>query len=65
MYIMYGKPDEIEAHPSGGSYDRPQDEGGGQTSTFPLKPGAIATWKTLVRKSSLSSSIPACAANIT
>jgi len=40
MYIMYGKPDEIEAHPSGGSYDRPQDEGGGQTSTFPFE-----TWR--------------------
>ena len=37
MYIMYGKPDEIEAHPSGGAYDRPQDEGGGQTSTFPFE----------------------------
>ncbi len=40
MYIMYGKPDEIEAHPSGGSYDRPQSEGGGQTSTFPFE-----TWR--------------------
>src|SRR5450432_1710101 len=40
MYIMYGKPDEIEAHPSGGTYDRPQDEGGGQTSTFPFE-----TWR--------------------
>jgi GWxTD domain-containing protein len=40
MYIMYGKPDEIEAHPSGGAYDRPQDEGGGQTSTFPFE-----TWR--------------------
>src|SRR5207253_4472824 len=40
MYIMYGKPDEIESHPSGGSYDRPQDEGGGQTSTFPFE-----TWR--------------------
>ena len=40
MYIMYGKPDEIESHPSGGTYDRPQDEGGGQTSTFPFE-----TWR--------------------
>jgi GWxTD domain-containing protein len=40
MYIMYGKPDEIESHPSGGAYDRPQDEGGGQTSTFPFE-----TWR--------------------
>jgi hypothetical protein len=34
---MYGKPDEIDAHPSGGTYDRPIDEGGGQTSTFPFE----------------------------
>src|SRR6202140_1404155 len=40
MYIMYGKPDEIEAHPSGGTYDRPQEEGGGTTSTFPFE-----TWR--------------------
>jgi GWxTD domain-containing protein len=37
MYIMYGPPDEIEAHPSGGMYNRPQEEGGGQTSTFPFE----------------------------
>jgi GWxTD domain-containing protein len=37
IYISYGKPDEIEAHPSGGSYNRPYDEGGGETSTFPFE----------------------------
>ncbi len=37
MYIAYGKPDSIDAHPSGGSYDRPMEEGGGQTSTFPFE----------------------------
>ncbi|RRA49895.1 GWxTD domain-containing protein [Acidipila sp. EB88] len=37
MYIAYGKPDSIDSHPSGGSYDRPMDEGGGQTSTFPFE----------------------------
>jgi GWxTD domain-containing protein len=37
IYIMYGKPDEIESHPSGGSYDRPMEEGGGSTSTFPFE----------------------------
>ena len=37
MYIMYGKPDEIESHPSGGTYERPMDEGGGETSTFPFE----------------------------
>ena len=37
IYIMYGPPDEIEDHPSGGTYDRPPEEGGGQTSTFPFQ----------------------------
>jgi GWxTD domain-containing protein len=37
MYIMYGAPDEIDAHPSGGTYNRPIDEGGGETSTFPFE----------------------------
>ncbi|MDX2029843.1 MAG: GWxTD domain-containing protein [Blastocatellia bacterium] len=37
MYIMFGKPDQIESHPSGGSYDRPTWEGGGSTSTFPFE----------------------------
>jgi GWxTD domain-containing protein len=37
IYIEFGKPDEIESHPSGGSYDRPMDEGGGQTSTYPFE----------------------------
>jgi GWxTD domain-containing protein len=34
IYIMYGKPDEIDSHPSGGIYERPIEEGGGETSTF-------------------------------
>jgi GWxTD domain-containing protein len=37
MYIAYGKPDSTESHPSGGSYERPMDEGGGETSTFPFE----------------------------
>ena len=37
IYIMYGPADEIESHPSGGTYDRPQDEGGGTTSTYPFE----------------------------
>lgn len=37
IYIIWGKPDDIEAHPSGGSYNRPDKEGGGQTSTFPFE----------------------------
>src|SRR6267143_2121577 len=39
-YIVFGPADEIEAHPSGGAYNRPQDEGGGETSTFPFE-----TWR--------------------
>jgi GWxTD domain-containing protein len=37
IYIIYGKPDEIESHPSGGTYERPMEEGGGETSTFPFE----------------------------
>jgi len=33
--------DEIESHPSGGQYERPMEEGGGSTSTFPLSNGGI------------------------
>ena len=37
IYIMFGKADQIESHPSGGSYDRPAWEGGGSTSTYPFE----------------------------
>ncbi len=37
IYIAYGPPDEIDSHPSGGSYNRPQAEGGGTTSTYPFE----------------------------
>ncbi len=37
IYITYGPPDEKETHPSGGSYERPPEEGGGTTSTFPFE----------------------------
>jgi GWxTD domain-containing protein len=37
IYISYGKPDSIDSHPSGGNYDRPAEEGGGSTSTFPFE----------------------------
>jgi GWxTD domain-containing protein len=37
IYIAYGKPDSIESHPSGGNYERPIEEGGGNTSTFPFE----------------------------
>ena len=37
IYIMYGPPDENDSHPSGGTYERPMEEGGGETSTFPFE----------------------------
>ena len=37
IYIKYGKPDSIDSHPSGGQYERPVDEGGGETSTYPFE----------------------------
>src|SRR6266852_4905239 len=40
MYIMWGPADEVESHPSGGTYDRPMEEGGGSTSTYPFE-----TWR--------------------
>jgi GWxTD domain-containing protein len=40
IYIIWGPPDEIESHPTGGTYDRPMDEGGGSTTTYPWE-----TWR--------------------
>jgi len=40
IYIIWGKPDEIESHPTGGTYDRPTEEGGGSTTTYPWE-----TWR--------------------
>ena len=37
IYIVYGPADEIESHPSGGTYERPMEEGGGSTSTYPFE----------------------------
>jgi GWxTD domain-containing protein len=37
IYITFGKPDETESHPSGGSYERESYEGGGSTSTYPFE----------------------------
>ena len=37
IYITFGKPDSVEAHPSGGAYDRPSYEGGGSTTTYPFE----------------------------
>jgi GWxTD domain-containing protein len=35
IYILWGPPDEVESHPTGGTYDRPIDQGGGSTTTYP------------------------------
>src|SRR5262249_8081886 len=37
IYIKYGRPDEIQAHPAGGPFDRPSYEGGGTTTTYPFE----------------------------
>ncbi|HEY2846657.1 MAG TPA: GWxTD domain-containing protein, partial [Pyrinomonadaceae bacterium] len=37
IYIQWGKPDEVESHPSGGGYERPDYEGGGSTTTYPFE----------------------------
>jgi len=37
IYIKYGPPDEREEHPSGGTYDRPIEEGGGTTTVYPFE----------------------------
>src|SRR5207248_3796510 len=36
-YVVFGPPDEIESHAGGGAYERPMEEGGGSTSTFPFE----------------------------
>jgi len=40
IYITFGPPDEIDSHPTGGTYQRPWEEGGGTTSTYPFE-----TWR--------------------
>ncbi|MBS1839677.1 MAG: GWxTD domain-containing protein [Acidobacteria bacterium] len=35
IYIIWGPADEVDSHPTGGTYDRPMDEGGGSTTTYP------------------------------
>ena len=37
IYITFGPADEVESHPSGGTYERPFEEGGGTTSTYPFE----------------------------
>ncbi len=37
IYIIHGPPDEVEANPSGGEYERTLPEGGGRTSVYPYE----------------------------
>ena len=37
IYIKFGKPDEIEAHPSGGPYQQKSYEGSGTITTYPFE----------------------------
>jgi GWxTD domain-containing protein len=40
IYIIWGPADEVDSHPTGGTYDRPMEEGGGSTTTYPWE-----TWR--------------------
>ncbi len=40
IYVIFGAPDQIDSRPSGGNYQRPTEEGGGSTSTYPFE-----TWR--------------------
>jgi GWxTD domain-containing protein len=40
VYIKFGPPTSIDSHPSGGTYNRPMEEGGGTTTTYPFE-----TWR--------------------
>ena len=35
IYIIWGRPDEMESHPAGGTHDRPLQQGGGSSTTYP------------------------------
>lgn len=37
IYIEFGPPDERDEHPTGGTYERPPEEGGGETTTYPFE----------------------------
>src|SRR5713226_3737719 len=34
IYIIWGPPDEIESHPTGGAYERPPAQGGGSSTAY-------------------------------
>src|SRR5215813_6981131 len=65
IYITYGPPDEKETHPSGGTYERPPEEGGGSTSRSRLRSGATDISKASAPISISSSWIRRCRASTT
>ena len=65
IYIIWGPPDEIEAHPTGGMYDRPMRKAAARRQRMPTKTGDIATWMESATTSSSNSWIRPEPANIT
>lgn len=65
IYIIYGPPDQIDSHASGGTYNRSPEEGEAPPRLIRLKPGATAIWKESGKRSKSNLSTPACAATIT
>jgi GWxTD domain-containing protein len=65
IYIAYGKPDDIDSHPSGGSYQRPMEEGGGETRPSRLRCGTTGISKASATTSIWSLWIPASAGTTT
>jgi GWxTD domain-containing protein len=37
VYILHGRPDEIEQHPNGGTYQRPEALGGPRSESYPFE----------------------------
>jgi len=35
IYIIWGQADEVESHPTGGAYQRPMEQGGGESNAHP------------------------------
>src|SRR5207249_1091356 len=51
IYITFGPPDSIdESYPTGGTYQRPIEEGGGRTSVFPFEKWRYRYIETLHRQ---------------
>ena len=49
IYIIWGPPDEIESHPTGGTYERPLEQGGAAPTRMPGNCGVTVIWKTLAK----------------